>query len=774
MNKYFKIFALAVCAILTTVTFSFAYTNTISFQKNAAHTDAPSYTIGSDTLFVDLWMEYDWNGSYGEWNCRCCAPNLNVTVTSNTVSGGMAADSQALTLSDYAYTGTGTNTTAALTASGGRWAITDVNQFRNADPGISLTLCTNGNKTPSSSSALELEDGQNLTVSKSCSTRAVSGVDVATTQTATDTATVSVAATNSALVLSSSSAYASASSFAPDTDDIYIQVTDADENTKGYSAQNVTVTLSSSTLGDSETITLTETDTNTGIFQSGAIDLVSANSATADGKLQISTSGDTINVSYTDNDTSSDTASASGTTAALLSSFTVSASSTQVAGTPFDLTITAKNSSGDTVTSYTGTVNLTKTYVSPTSGTKTISPTTATFSSSDSGVKTISMTYSDCGTITITATDSSNTSFTGTSSNITFYPYDFSFTASGLDTAATGSAYARHTVNKPFTLAVTARDASGSTTPNYRGTANLTINYSSPSSSQSGSLATSSLTSGYWSSGIATISSQTYDKWGTITLTATDSTRSASTGTSSSIIFLPKDFTISLSSPKPSRTYFYPNENFSCTVTARDYNNATLTNYQGTITFTASGLTLPSDYTFTTTDSGAYTFTDSLYGTSSASTSISAKDSTYTSVTSESKSVTIKTGTVKVISKTSAVGKAAVTVKLVDSSNSVLTEDDSTTFKIKLSEAKSDSSASSATTATAATFTDGVATIYVTDNEAEKVTITPTSISQDLSSKAGTVTFGTLKGQNIGIPLWREIKEPGMWRELKEPRKKKE
>ncbi|MBI4739774.1 hypothetical protein HY772_09650 [Candidatus Woesearchaeota archaeon] len=507
-------------------------------------------------------------------------------------------------------------------------------------------------------------------------------------------------------------------------------------------------------------MTLTETGANTGIFQY-TTGLALSDSDTGDSAsiLLVSSNpgGDTINISYTDANNSSDTESKTLNSNTLLTGFTVTPSSTtQIAGTPFSLTITALKDGG-TLTTYSGTVNLAKTYVSPTSGTFDISPTTSSGVSFANGVATLNVTYNDAGTLTITATDSSDSSMTGTTSNIIFYPYDFSLTASSLDTAAAGSAYARHMVAKPFTLAVTARNASGTTTPNYTGTANLAINYTTPSSSQSGSLNVSSLTSNHWSSGIATITTQSYDKWGTITITSTDAALTTRTGTSNNIIFLPKDFTVSLSSPKPSRTYYYANENFSATVTARDYNNTTLANYQGTVSLSGSGLNLPGDYTFTSSDNGSHTFSD-LSGSTTKSTTLSVKDSTYTSITG-STDVTVKTATLKVVSGKSPIGTAKVTLKLVDSSSNILSEDNSTTFKVKLSESKADNSASSGATDTSVTVNAGIASINVKDNESEVVTITPINPSPDMSVASGTITFSTFPGAGVGVPLWRELKD---------------
>ena len=439
-----------------------------------------------------------------------------------------------------------------------------------------------------------------------------------------------------------------------------------------------------------------------------------------------------------------------------VSSFSVSASSPQVAGSNFTLTITALDADGNTATSYSDPVTISLNYVSPASGSGTLSVTST--SSFTNGVATITNeTFSDCGTVTITATKSDDATKTGTSSNIVFVPYDFTVVASKLDTSASGSDYARHTVSKPFTLTITARNASAVTCPNYKGTANLSVNYTSPSTSQGGSLGTSSLTATYWTNGVCTLDSQTYNKWGTITITCTDATLTTRTGTSANIIFIPKDFSVNLSDPPASRTYYYTNEGFSATITARDYNGSTITNYAGTITFTGSGLTLPSDYTFTSADSGSHKFTG-INGTSEASTTISVKDTTYTSITGTSSTITLKAGTIKVISNSGPVGSISVQIKILDSNGNVLTEDDSTTFTVTITEfMKDNNSCTSTATSTAATVTDGIATFTIKDTEAETVTVAP-SATPTMTAVSGTVRFGTVSGSGVGIQLWREIR----------------
>ena len=74
---------------------------------------------------------------------------------------------------------------------------------------------------------------------------------------------------------------------------------------------------------------------------------------------------------------------------------------TQTAGTPFSITVTAKDASGNTVTSYTGTPTLTYSAGS-------ISPTTMNAFVSGVGSTSVTVTAAGSG-VTITATDSTHT-----------------------------------------------------------------------------------------------------------------------------------------------------------------------------------------------------------------------------------------------------------------------------------------------------------------------------------------------------------------------------
>ncbi|GEM_PF-4930089 len=467
---------------------------------------------------------------------------------------------------------------------------------------------------------------------------------------------------------------------------------------------------------------------------------------------------------YVDNASGSPTITAStlgytsGTITMTVSTITfqVSAASPQIAGSNFILTITAKDQTGATVTGYAGTVNITVNYVSPATGAGVLGITST--SAFVGGIATITnQTFSDCGTLTIKATDQATPSMTGTSANIVFLPFDFTVELTGLDTDAAGSAVDKHVVSKPFTLSVTSRNAAGTACPNYKGNTLLSIDYVSPSADQSGSLAISTLGVTNWTNGIAAVTAQTYNRWGTISIKAADATDTTRTGVSPDIFFVPKDFTLTLSAIPASRNFYYTNESFTVTVTVRDFNNLAIVNYQGTISFSGEGLNLPANYTFTLSDAGVHVF-NGVNGSRQAETSVFAADTGTSSVAGTSAAIDIITGTIKVISASGPVGPVLVEVNIVDSAGSVLISDDSTTFTVSLSEFIADNSASSEAAETPVQVSGGIATITVTDDSAEVVTVTPSSVPE-LSVETGTVTFGTVSGAGVGIQIWREVKE---------------
>jgi hypothetical protein len=500
---------------------------------------------------------------------------------------------------------------------------------------------------------------------------------------------------------------------------------------------------------------------------SGAFEFRAVSGGTAVTSVTIPAGSTSTTFFYVDNAESSPSttlsASSLGYTSGTLNitvaivTYSVTVTSPQVAGSDFRLVVTANKQGGGTFTDYSGTASLTVNYISPDTGSGTLGITST--SAFVNGRATLNNeTFSDCGTITITATDIDRPAVTGTSSNIDFRPFDFKLAATELDAAGAVNTVASHAVNKEFKLTVTARNAQSATCPNYKGNANLTINYISPSTDQSGSLLKTLLASSDWSAGVSSFI-QVYDRWGKITITATDATLTTQTGVSESIFFIPNDFLITLSDPPRSRTFYYINEDFSATVTARDFNNSTVANYGGEISFFGTGLNLPADYTFTADDSGSHKF-EGINGPAEISTGFSVKDTSFAAAKGASPALKLKAGTIKVIDTSGPVGELSVPVKIFDSAGNLITEDDSTVFIVSIDEFIEDNaSAVSTVTDSAATVSGGATAIAVSDTQPETVFIIPSS-TPVLAAVTGRVRFGTVSGSGVGIGLWREIQEP--------------
>lgn len=533
------------------------------------------------------------------------------------------------------------------------------------------------------------------------------------------------------------------------TDSIYARLVDEDENLNASSADTATVTVSGGTNGDSESFTVTETGNATEIFLNSGLTTAIYDGAKTnnDGTLELS-DGEAITVSYTDGEDNTDTKSDIATCRNPTANFLVSASSPQTTGTDFTLTITARNADGSTASGYSGTVNLSSTYVSPNSGTKSLAVTST--SSFTNGVATVTQRYDDAGVISITATDSGSSSMTGISSNITFVPDSFTLSSS----------QTTFSVNEPFTLNITAKNAAGTTCANYKGASTLSINYITPSTSRSGALSISTLTASSWSGGGYALENLTYNRFGIITITCKDPDNTAKTGTSAQLTFLPKDLYVEPATPSGGRDFYYQGEEIYVTVTARDYNGATINNYAGTVGFSGESLSLPGNYSFSSLDSGAHIFSD-ISATGKDTTAITATDTAYSAVAGTSSSFKVRKGKIVVSDTSGPVGTLPVNIRLVDSDGNDITNDSATTFTVSLKESRSDNSASCPATAKAVAFKNGKAQIELTDTQAEVVTVTPKS-EDYLEPAPGKVAFGGVGSFNFTsgfhILFWRILR----------------
>ena len=258
--------------------------------------------------------------------------------------------------------------------------------------------------------------------------------------------------------------------------------------------------------------------------------------------------------------------------------FSVTAPANVTSGAPFNVTVTALDSTNAPVTGYTGTVHFT----SSSAGTL---PSDYTFVGGDNGSHTFSVTLTSTGAQSITATDGG---ITGSANTIVAPPPATHFSVTAPANVTNGVA---------FNVTVTALDASNAPVTGYTGTVHFT-------SSSAGTLpADYTFVAG--DNGSHTFS-VTLTTNGAQSITATDG---GITGSANTTVAPPPATHFSVSAPAS----VGPGSVFNVTVTALAASNATATGYTGTVHFTSSSAgTLPADYTFVAGDNGSHTFSVSL------------------------------------------------------------------------------------------------------------------------------------------------------------------
>jgi len=254
------------------------------------------------------------------------------------------------------------------------------------------------------------------------------------------------------------------------------------------------------------------------------------------GGVTLNTLGSAQSITVTDTVTGSITGTQSGITVAastVASRLAVTGfPASQGAGAAGSVTVTAQNSVGTTITSYTGTAHFTSS-----DGAATL-PSNYTFVAGDNGTHTFSngVTLRSMGLRSITATDTL-TAITGTQSGITVGP--------GVAATLTVSGFASpQFVGTAGSVTVTAKDAYGNTATGYLGTVHFTS-----------SDATATLPANYTfvsgDNGVHLFASGvTFHAAGTQAITATDSVTGSITGTQAGITInlVPSVFTWSAAS----------------------------------------------------------------------------------------------------------------------------------------------------------------------------------------------------------------------------------
>ncbi len=357
------------------------------------------------------------------------------------------------------------------------------------------------------------------------------------------------------------------------------------------------------------------------------------------GDAGVKTFSATLKTSPSQTITGTDTSSGTitGTTASITvapsstTTLTVTAGLAQNAGTPFNVTVTAKDAFGNTATGYTGTVHITTTDGAATP------PADNTLAS---GVGTFSVTLKTVGTFSVTGTDTVTGTINGTQSGIVVGP------ANAATFTVTTTAGGSQTAGATFNVTVTAKDGFGNTATGYLGTVHFTSTDGQVS-------AGSGLPSNYHfligDAGVHTFTSVLLKTVGsTQTITATDTVTGTLTGTSPSINVVPAATSVLVLSPQGSSQT--AGVAFNVIVTAKDPFGNTTPLYAGTVHFIStdgqatSGAGLPTDTTLTSgtatllstlktagpqTITGTDTVAGTITGTSSSITVLAAGTSTF-------------------------------------------------------------------------------------------------------------------------------------------------
>jgi probable HAF family extracellular repeat protein len=259
-----------------------------------------------------------------------------------------------------------------------------------------------------------------------------------------------------------------------------------------------------------------------------------------------------------------------------------------ISGTAGTFTATALDANGWPAIGYTGTVHFTS------SDANAKLPADYTFTSTDAGAHTFGDTLFTAGIQTITATDTVNSSITGTDSGTLVDPAYF--VVKGFRSPTTAG------VAHPIT--VTAKNANGTTATGYRGTVDFTS-----TDSQATLPAIYAFTAS--DDGVHAFP-VTLKTAGSQTITVTDTTTAAITGTTAALMVTPAATAKLVVTGFPSPSTAGVAGNFI--VTAEDKYGNTTPGYSGTVTFssTDSRASLPQNYTFTSADKGLHTFNATL------------------------------------------------------------------------------------------------------------------------------------------------------------------
>jgi len=260
----------------------------------------------------------------------------------------------------------------------------------------------------------------------------------------------------------------------------------------------------------------------------------------------------------------------------------------EVSGTAFNIRITAQDANGNTVTSFTGNVDIT----SNAGGTSPLGLSTNLGGFTSGVLDNHSVTLNGtnaAATITATKTGSAET---GTSTAFVLNPGALTHFRVEL---ATGGTIGTQTAGTPFNVKITALDANGNTQTGFTGTVNITAT--------NGGTITTTTPSAAFSAGVLASQAVTFTNVGSFGLTATNTAPSAETGSAAA-------FTVNPGTVNHYKVEAAPSGNiggqtagvaFNVKITALDANGNTATSFTGTVDLSSTGAPggLPTTTAFT-------------------------------------------------------------------------------------------------------------------------------------------------------------------------------
>jgi hypothetical protein len=298
------------------------------------------------------------------------------------------------------------------------------------------------------------------------------------------------------------------------------------------------------------------------------------------------------------------------------------------------------------------------------------------------------------------------------------------------------------TAGVPFSITVTAQDASGHTLTNYTGTVHFTS--SDPQATLPADYPFTPADQGtHTFTNLVTLRTA-----GNQTITATDTTNNSITGSAAVAVTPAAANRLQVVAPTSAGV----GTPFSVTVTARDAFNNVATGYTGTIHFTSSdgSATLPANYPFLSSDHGSHTFTNGVTLRTPGPESITATDTVTSSITG-SATVTVSAVTARFVlaAPTSWTSGSAFTVRVTatDANGNTLTNYTGTVHWTS-----SDAQATLPSNYTFSIKEGGIHVFTVTLRTLGNQTITVTDVNNGAMTGSATVmvTSGKLSPQGAG------------------------